>query len=384
MTAADTLNRLGQLQSLMLALVEAQCEDVIRRQYHDDLSPLGWHLGHCVYTETYWVQEVVQGDATQSAARQRLFTPELTPRPQRGPQLPPRAQLLDWAAAQFSDTLMRLANLTPPHRAHALLGDDYLPLFLLQHHTQHYETMLMVLTQRALQQIYPDYRARKGLIAAPDAGVIRTVPAGHYRIGGTPPLAFDNELPPQHAELGEFRIAAQPVSNAQYLAFMQAGGYDEARFWSAAGWTWRQTLESPRPEHWRRDADGAWFGVGVQGPYDLTADAPLHGINYYEASAFARWAKARLPHEFQWEAAHRSGLLAGAGRAWEWCDNSFYPYDGFKPFPYERYSMPWFDGTHFTLRGGSLHTRPILQRPSFRNFYSADKRHIFAGLRLSF
>lgn len=384
MTAAGTLNQLSQIQSLLLALVEAQDDDVMRRQFHADLSPLGWHLGHCVYTEMYWVQEVVQGDATHSAPQQTLYTPELTPRPQRGPQLPPHAQLLDWAAAQFSDTLMRLANLAPPQATHALLVDDYLPLFLLQHHAQHYETLLMVLTQRALQAASPDYRVRTPLVAAPDAGIIRTVPAGHYRIGGAPPLAFDNELPPQHAELGAFRIAAQPVSNAQYLTFMQAGGYNDTRLWSDTGWTWRQQHAAQQPEHWRRDADGAWFGIGVNGPYELAADTPLHGINHYEASAFAHWAGARLPHEFQWEAAQRSGLLAGTGRAWEWCENSFHPYAGFKPFPYARYSTPWFDGTHRTLRGGSLHTRPILQRPSFRNFYTADKRHVFAGLRLSF
>lgn len=384
MTAAATLNQLSQIQSLLLALVEANDDDASRRQYHADLSPLGWHLGHCVYTETYWVQEVIQGDASRSAPYQTLFTPELTPRPQRGPLLPPREQLLDWAATQLSDNLMRLANLAPPQASHALLADDYLPWFLLQHHAQHYETMLMVLTQRALQGSYPSYRARTPLVAASGAGVIRTVPAGHYRIGGVAPLAFDNELPPQHAELGEFRIAVQPVSNAQYLAFMQAGAYADARLWSASGWTWCQQHGASRPEHWCCDADGAYFGVGVNGPYELAADAPLHGINHYEATAFANWAGARLPHEYQWEAAYRSGLLAETGRAWEWCENSFHPYEGFKPFPYERYSAPWFDGAHLTLRGGSLHTRPVLQRASFRNFYTADKRHVFAGLRLLF
>ena len=82
------------------------------------------------------------------------------------------------------------------------------------------------------------------------------------------------------------------------------------------------------------------------------------------------------------EVACRLQRLEQTGRAWEWCDNSFYPYDGFRPFPYEEYSAPWFNGNHYSLRGGSLHTRPAIRRPSFRNFYQPDKRHIFAGLRL--
>jgi iron(II)-dependent oxidoreductase len=380
-TAPATLHQLSAIQNLLLALVEGQDDNVCRSQYHPDLSPLGWHLGHCVYTETYWLQEVVAGDHTHSAPQLTLYTPALTPRPQRGPQLPPRDALLDWAAGLQSDNLMRLANAALPQN-HALLANDYLPLFLLQHHAQHYETMLMVLTQRALRADYPDYRVRAPLVAAQDHGALRTVPAGHFRIGGAAPLSYDNELPPQHAELGEFRIAAQPLSNGEYLAFMQAGGYGDTRLWSKDGWAWRQQHNANHPDHWRLDADGAWYGIGLNGPYELTAAAPVHGINHYEASACAAWAGARLPHEYQWEAAHRSRQLDDVGRVWEWCANSFHPYNGFNAFPYEGYSTPWFDGTHYSLRGGSLHTRPELRRASFRNFYTAEKRHIFAGLRL--
>ena len=128
--------------------------------------------------------------------------------------------------------------------------------------------------------------------------------------------------------------------------------------------------------------DNLMPGIGLNGPYELAADTAVHGINHYEASACAAWAGARLPHEYQWEAAHRSRQLDDVGRAWEWCANSFHPYNGFSAFPYEGYSTPWFDGTHYSLRGASLHTRPELRRASFRNFYTAEKRHIFAGLRL--
>jgi iron(II)-dependent oxidoreductase len=131
----------------------------------------------------------------------------------------------------------------------------------------------------------------------------------------------------------------------------------------------------------------------VCGAYDLPGDAAVSGISYYEAQAYVQWLKqtrpdsfadVRLPHEYEWEIARRLQLLEDCGQAWEWCSNTFHPYPGFQAFPYDRYSKAWFDGNHFTLRGGSLQTRPAIKRPAFRNFYNADKRHIFAGLRLAY
>jgi iron(II)-dependent oxidoreductase len=381
-SAPETLRELAQVHTLLNALVE-DCDDAgIRAQFHPDLSPLGWHLGHCVYTETYWLQEVGRGDASRTAKLADLYVPENIPRPERGPRLPPRDQLLAWAGALQSDNLMLLANLTAADKAHPPHQNDYLARFLIQHHSQHYETMLMILTQRALAADYPAYRV--GATLQPDTRRDDPVPvpAAHYRIGGAAPDAFDNELPRQVAELGGYAIASRPVSNGQYLAFMQAGGYRLDAYWSEDGRVWRDANQACAPEHWRRDEAGDWYGIGIQGPYDLAPDAPVHGISHYEACAYADWAGGRLPHEYQWEVARRLQLLEDAGRVWEWCANPFHPYAGFKAFPYDGYSIPWFDGKHYSLRGGSLHTRPLLRRPSFRNFYTPDKRHVFAGLRL--
>jgi len=382
-TDKTLLAELELAQSLLLALVEDSGDDDYRRQFHPDLSPLGWHLGHCVYVECHWLHERLRGDASVTAPIASLYMPPTTPKPERGALLPPRPALLTWARELQDFNRHYLENLPAALAGHELLADDYLLHFLVQHHGQHYETMLMVLTQQALQAPAGDFEPAVPLVArAPDEGRVE-MPGGHYRIGGEPPVAFDNEVPPQHAELGPFAIGIRPVSNAGYLAFMEDGGYRRGDLWDEAGRAWLQDSGAQCPDHWRRSRAGHWYGVGNRGPYELAPDEPVLGISHHEASAFAHWAGARLPHEYQWEAACRSGRLEQTGRAWEWCANSFHPYEGYTPFPYDDYSQPWFDGGHYSLRGGSLHTRPAVKRPSFRNFYQADKRHVFAGLRLA-
>jgi iron(II)-dependent oxidoreductase len=383
-TSPETLGQLSGIQQLVRALAETLTDAEYRTQYHPDLSPLGWHLGHVAFVESYWLQEKVQEDDTITGPLHGFFFPERIPKPERGPRLPPKNEMLHWVDVQHSDNLMFLANLRRAESEHPLLTDEYLPKFLTQHACQHYETMLMVLTQKALAGSYPDYRPESRLEPAPPSRASQPMPAGHFRIGGDAPEAYDNELPRQKADLGPFSIAPYPVSNAEYVGFMESGAYKDPSLWSESGWYWLNKTGVEHPEHWRQDDRGWWYGVGVNGPYELGADAPVAGINHFEANAFAAWAGARLPHEYQWEAACRMGLLEATGRVWEWCENAFHPYEGFKAFPYDGYSKPWFDGKHYTLKGGSLFTRPQIKRPSFRNFYEADKRHIFAGLRLVF
>jgi len=382
MSWSATLAALESTHTLLNALAEKVDEPTLRAQHHPDLSPLGWHLGHCVYIECLWLHERVRGDDRVTAPLAALYTPPHTPKPQRGRLLPPRDALLEWSRSLQTFNRDWLANLQPPLSDHELFADGYLPRFLLQHHSQHYETMLMVLTERALAAHPAPPAVREPLQGRPPSIGSRRVPGGRYRVGGERPEAFDNELPAHHVALEPFDIAARPVSNAEYLGFMEAGGYDQPQWWNEAGWAWRRVSDCTAPNHWRGDDDGHWYGVGVHGACPLAPDEPVAGLNHYEASAYAAWAGARLPHEYQWEAACRLGLLEDTGRVWEWCANTFHPYEGFEHFPYPEYSTPWFDGNHFVLRGASPHTRPAVKRPSFRNFYEPDKRHIFAGLRL--
>jgi iron(II)-dependent oxidoreductase len=382
MISPDLLHELRLAQELVTGLLEGMQEESFRRQYHPDLSPLGWHLGHCAYTECYWLQEIAQRDDRFTTPVADLYTPPRTPKPERGKLLPPCEALLQWVRGMQSQNLDSLSDPAAPLHEHPLMKDGYLIHFLIQHHSQHFETMLMVLSQRALHRDPDNFRV--GHPITPQAIERDTchIAAGHYRVGGQQPVACDNELPVQQATLGPYEISRRPVSNSEFLAFMEDGGYRNRALWSAAGWHWLEQHPGVCPDHWRRDPDGHWYGTGNRGGYELTGEDALHGISWHEAQAFARWAGGRLPHEHQWEVASRLQQLENTGRTWEWCDNAFYPYAGFRPFPYDEYSASWFDGNHYTLRGGSLHTRPAVRRPSFRNFYQPDKRHIFAGLRL--
>jgi iron(II)-dependent oxidoreductase len=378
------LNELRLARELVTALVETLDDTDSRRQFHPELSPLGWHLGHCTWTECYWLQEVVGGDDRYTRPLQALYTPAETPKPARGNQLPALNALLEWTHSLQAMNDAFLTSHNPLLRDHELMQDNYLLHFLVQHYSQHYEVMLMVLAQRASQAHREGFEVRQPLAArTPDPDLIAIQP-GHYRVGGHQPVACDNELPQQQVTLGPYSIATRPVSNAEYLAFMQDGGYQERNLWSDSGWSWLQQNSYDHPDHWALDDNGNWYGIAARGPYTLADDDAVSGLSFHEAAAYANRAGGRLPHEHQWEVACKLHALEDTGRAWEWCGNTFYPYDGYRPFPYAGYSQPWFDGNHYSLRGGSLHTRPSIKRASFRNFYQPDKRHIFAGLRLAY
>lgn len=374
------LTLLQEAQQALLALLLPLKEQELVEQYHPDLSPLGWHVGHCVFIENLWIEHQAQQDAV---VLQDLYLPQRSPKTERGRRLLEKAALLRWAKGQQQRHSEMLLRGTADPQTWPLLRDEALVVFLLQHHCQHLETMQMVLAQRAARQSTQGFEGtRLQAQRRSVAGV--ELPAGEYAIGSDDPAAYDNEQPRRWVRLPAVRLSQQPVFNADYLAFMADDGYHRRAFWSDAGWQWRGRLSQARPEHWRQDEAGGWLQVTPEGIVPLPAEASLIGINYYEAEAYAAWAGGRLLHEYEWEVAQTKGLLEGVGTSWEWCGNRFHPYPGFRAFPYEGYSVPWFDGAHYVLRGGSLYTQPSLRRASFRNFYTADKRHIFAGCRLAF
>jgi iron(II)-dependent oxidoreductase len=377
------LVELRRIHRKLRMLVEPLSEEEIRRQYHQELSPIGWHLGHCCFIENYWLREIVQGDQSLTASLHDLYFPEQSPKAERGGRIPGKEQLLSETEQQHEQNLLLLSGVAEPLKDHPLLNNNYLPLFLVQHHAQHLETMMMVLTQRAYQLHRHRYHPQKRLLPSPLREDYIEVPGCTYRVGGTMPAGFDNEFPSHTPELKGFSISRFPVTNGEYLSFLEQGGYQAPDFWDEEGWQWLQDKAITQPEDWYQDDRGWWYGVSQQGPYELLADGPVSGISHYEARAFTRYAQARLPHEHEWEVTQNLHALQKSGIVWEWCENTFSPYEGFEPFPYDGYSKPWYDDRHYVLKGGSLYTQPIIRRASFRNFYNPDKRHIFSGIRLA-
>jgi iron(II)-dependent oxidoreductase len=218
------------------------------------------------------------------------------------------------------------------------------------------------------------------------------VSQGHYRIGAREGMAFDSELPVQAVELHSFRIGRRPVSNAEYLAFMEEGGYARTDLWSEAGRTWLATSGCAHPYGWCRGPSGNWHGIGLNGPYGLVVDDPVTGLSLHEAQAYAAWAAslggdlagAVLPHEYQWETAVRTQAVQEQGRAVEWCSNAFEPYDAYAAPADPELATSELDGRHQSLRGASVHTQPCLRRASLRRAALAGDRHLLAGCRLIF
>ncbi|MHB1950850.1 MAG: SUMF1/EgtB/PvdO family nonheme iron enzyme [Acidiferrobacteraceae bacterium] len=385
MRAPLSINRDGLLAQLRAVhrrawgLVTGWDDEQLVTQYHRDLSPMGWHLGHIALVEAYWIGEVTGGARLPEDLRSFYF-PETSPKAARSAGLPPRAELWELCRRFHSETFRHAESLAAS--GHDLLRDGYLWRFLLQHHWQHIEVMQQIRHQRTLSEDIPIGRL-PAVSSRPPRASMRHVPASRARIGTAATGAFDNELKPHEVEVNAFAISSRPVTNAEYLRFMRDGGYETSAFWDAPGWAWQLRHAASAPAHWRISDHGTYHAIGPEGAEALAPDLPVFGLSYHEACAFARYAGCRLPHEIEWECAARRGMLEHTGYAWEWCANTLYAYPGFRPFPYERYSVPWMDGHHFVLRGGSLWTGSPLRRPSFRNFYTPDKRHVFAGLRLA-
>ena len=187
------------------------------------------------------------------------------------------------------------------------------------------------------------------------------IPGGRFILGARPVdgFVFDNEKWAHPVELQPFRMARSPVSNAQYLAFVEAGG-TAPRYWQKDGGVWQQR----RFDRWLA----------------LEPSEPVRHVDWYQAQAYCAWAQRRLPTEVEWECAVSGGHLPASAGVWEWTASTFHPYPGFVADPYKEYSEPWF-GTHQVLRGGSFSTPARLMRSTFRNFYTADRGDVFGGFR---
>ena len=374
-----------------------------------DASPAKWHLAHTTwFFETFLLRDHVAGYRAYDDRWAYLFNSyyegegERHPRPRRGMlSRPSLDEIRAWRAHVDAALLARIDDLPA----------DLIELGL-NHEQQHQELMLMdLLATFAENPLHP--AVWEPAPAAPAA----PVPDSHFwavHEGGVAGIgddgagfAFDCERPRHQAVIPPHGLADRPVTNAEWLGFIEAGGYADPRLWLSDGWAWVQEGKVEAPLYWLK-RDGQWHRFGLDGLRPVDPAEPVCHVSYYEADAFARAAGARLPTEAEWEVAAAQGDPAGGhqldaagpvrprpsppgpglrdlfGNVWEWTGSAFLPYPGFRP---AEGTVGEYNGkfmvSQMVLRGGSCATPRGHVRASYRNFFYPHQRWMFAGLRLA-
>ncbi|NHZ87869.1 ergothioneine biosynthesis protein EgtB [Massilia sp. CCM 8733] len=390
-------------RSLMLA--EPLSDEDCGAQSMPDASPVKWHLAHTTwFFETFVLERFEEGFAPFHPAFRVLFNSyyngigERHPRAQRSLLTRPAMREVRAYRANVDARVARLLAAQP--------GDDLLHLLALglQHEQQHQELILTdvkhMLAQNAMWPAYMDSALPRAPSAAPLAWIAfdgGLADIGHAATG----FCFDNELPRHRQYVAPFALASRLVTNGEYLAFIEAGGYREPALWLSEGWDRVCELKLAHPLYWQRDAHGQWHEFTLHGLQPLDAARPATHLSLYEADAFAHWMDARLPTEAEWEVAcagsgtatgglhpacapQGEGLQQMFGECWQWTSSSYAPYPGYACAPG---ALGEYNGkfmlNQYVLRGSSCATPPGHARASYRNFFPAGARWQFTGVRLA-
>jgi gamma-glutamyl hercynylcysteine S-oxide synthase len=389
------------------------------------VNPLRWEVGHAAYFHEYWVLRRHLGEAPGRPDVDALYDSITIPHDSRWDlPLPPLADTLAYMEGVLRRVRAHLEQDGPdPMR-------DYLAQYAVFHEDMHTEAFTYTRQTLAYPapaiSVAPEPAWRSGNVPG-DA----EIPGGRFLLGARQEdgFAFDNEKWAHPVEVLPFRIAKAAVSNAEFAAFVDDGGYRRRDCWDEDGWAWRTATGLEHPVYWRR-GPGGWELRRFDHWKPLPAQAAVIHVNWHEARAWCRWAERRLPTELEWEVAAAGepsgdgrGLAAvkrrypwgdtppdssranldgralgtidvGAlpagdsafgcrqmiGNAWEWTDTVFEPYPGFTPDMYQDYSQPLFGRTR-VLRGGCWATRSRLIRNTWRNYYGPERNDVFAGFR---
>jgi iron(II)-dependent oxidoreductase len=408
-----------------MLLVEGLSDEDLHRQHDPLMSPILWDLGHIAHFEELWLTQNLDGPI-EFSEMPGIYNPFEHPRAERAKlPLPALTTMREKLEEIREKVLTRLArvDLDDPN---PLLSGAYVYHMVLQHEYQHNETILQTLQLKLGEPYHPSLRAPVPEIVIDQSELTEMVeiPAGEYEIGTNDrSAAYDNERPRHSIAISSFRIDRTPVTNGDYIEFMNEGGYEDGRLWTDAGRKWLSESGASAPGYWKRDGD-AWTVRTMDRASQVDPRRPVCHVSYHEAEAFARWAGKRLPTEVEWEIGASwngsggavlypwgderatsadanidqlsfdtaavgayprnvspSGCYGMIGDVWEWTSSDFAGYPGFESFPYREYSEAFFGNEYKVLRGGSWATRPGAIRNTFRNWDYPIRRQIFSGFR---
>ncbi|HSN81636.1 MAG TPA: ergothioneine biosynthesis protein EgtB, partial [Polyangiales bacterium] len=368
-----------------------------------DASPTKWHRAHTTWFLETFVLAPAGIEGLSPAPFSILFNSyynavgEQYHRPSRGLLTRPSNEAVTAYRQRVDAAMLELleSGVDDSAAARIELG--------LHHEQQHQELLLTdikhLLSRNPLDPAYETSQAEgRDAAAVPSMRWVRH-PGGVVRIGCDPTrFHFDNEGPAHDALVHPFQITQRLVTNGEYLAFIEDGGYERPELWLSDGWQAVQSQRWLAPAYWRPDSNG-WSNFTLRGRRAVDENEPVVHVSYYEADAYARWAGARLPTEHEWEASTADpepAPLCGRpplvhpsqpslyGAAWQWTSSSYAAYPGYRPAPgaIGEYNGKFMCG-QYVLRGSSCVTPAGHARRSYRNFFPPDARWQLSGIRLA-
>lgn len=400
-----------------LALFDGLTEEQLSVPRLPIVNPPRWEIGHVAWFQEHWTLRRLGREPPVRADGDALYDSSNVGHDSRWELPLPSSDGTRLYLRRILDRVLgRLATIEMNDE------EEYFHRLVLFHEDMHAEAMLY--TRQTLGFPRPQWVRAEAPAGGSVEGDVET-PGGAFLLGATTdsPFVFDNEKWAHEVEVEPFRIARAPVTQAQFAAFVEADGYGRDELWSREGLAWRTNADARHPVYWLRGTGGRWMRRHYDRELPLEEHLPVIHVNWHEAQAYCRWAGRRLPTEAEWEFAASvgpdeekrafpwgdarpdpsrahldlesdgcvpvgacadgdspSGCRQMIGNVWEWTASDFLPYPGFVADPYRDYSAPWF-GTHKVLRGGCFATRARLLRNTWRNFYTPDRRDVFAGFR---